>query len=250
MRAMVLAAGKGTRLGPLTMDVPKPMIEVGGRPILEYNLRLLAAHGIEEVVVNLHHLPDVIERRFGDGSSLGLRITYSPEEILLGTAGALKRAEALLNEGPFLVVFGDNLSPCNLTALKERLEHSDDIVVMAVYEREHPSASGIVRLGEGDRIESFREKPPEGTPARAWVNAGYLAMRPEILKWIPGDRPCDLGKDIIPALCKAGLPLSAYRMTEPLWWIDSPEDHARVKEAAGSIVAIMEKALCKSYIQK
>src|SRR5437667_3561774 len=108
MKAMVLAAGKGTRLGNLTRSVPKPLLPVAGRPLLSYTLALLADAGVTEVVVNLHHLAAQVQERLGDGSRWGLRVRYSAEESLLGTAGAVRRAADAFSE-PFLVVYGDNL---------------------------------------------------------------------------------------------------------------------------------------------
>ena len=104
MKAMILSAGEGTRLRPLTERIPKPMIPIAGRPILEHNIRLLAKHGIRELVINLHHCPDVVTDYFGDGHAWGVSITYSYEPVLLGTAGAVKKVEALF-DSTFLVVY-------------------------------------------------------------------------------------------------------------------------------------------------
>src|SRR3989449_1523283 len=117
MKAMVLAAGLGTRLRPLTDTLPKPLLPVAGRPLLEWNLLLLKRHGITEVIINLHHLGEQIVRALGDGARLGLRLAYSHEPTLQGTGGGIKQAAPFLKDGPFLVLNGDTLSDCDLMAL-------------------------------------------------------------------------------------------------------------------------------------
>ena len=109
VKAFILAAGLGTRLRALGLNVPKVMVPIGGKPLLEHHLELFREQGIREFIVNLHYLPESITDCFGDGSRLGVKITYSPEPELLGTAGAVKRMEALLRDGPFIVLYGDNL---------------------------------------------------------------------------------------------------------------------------------------------
>src|SRR5581483_7303519 len=107
MRAVILAAGEGQRLHPLTKDVPKPMLTLAGRPILEHNVRMLARYGITDIAINTHHCPGSIVEHFGDGSSLGVKITYAPEKTLLGTAGALIPLRECLSS-TFVVLYGDN----------------------------------------------------------------------------------------------------------------------------------------------
>ncbi|MGC8838038.1 MAG: nucleotidyltransferase family protein [Anaerolineae bacterium] len=113
-QAVVLAAGEGTRLRPLTLERPKPMLPIGGRPLLAHILEWLHRHGVEEVAINLHHLPHVVMDAFGDGRAFGLRIRYSVEERLLGTAGALTRFLDFFREQPFYVIYGDLLTAVDL----------------------------------------------------------------------------------------------------------------------------------------
>src|SRR5712691_3290096 len=117
---MILAAGEGTRLRPLTFDRPKPMLPVAGRPLLEHTVAWLLHYGITHVAMNLHHRGDVVMDYFGDGSRLGTAIVYSREETLLGTAGAVKRLEWFFTDGPFLVVYGDVVTDLDPIALLER----------------------------------------------------------------------------------------------------------------------------------
>src|ERR671938_2054733 len=117
VKAMLLAAGHGTRLRPLTDRVPKAMVPVGRMPVIEHNFRLVARHGVDEVIINLHAHPDAIPAYVGDGSRWGLHVTYSYEESLLGTAGAVKRMEQTLEGETFAVIYADNLSDGDLSAL-------------------------------------------------------------------------------------------------------------------------------------
>src|SRR5215203_3620735 len=130
MRAMVLAAGLGTRLRPITYAIPKPMVPVVNRPVMEHTLRLLARHGFREAIANLHWFPETIEARFGDGSELGLELSYSREERLLGTAGGVRNAAGFLGDS-FLVVAGDALTDLDFAAMREFHESHDGLATVA-----------------------------------------------------------------------------------------------------------------------
>jgi NDP-sugar pyrophosphorylase family protein len=224
MRAFVLAAGEGRRLLPLTTRLPKPMIAIGGRPILEYNVRMLVKYGITDIVINTHHLPQVVQNHFGDGGAFGARISYSQEPALLGTAGALNAVRAAFDE-PFLVMYGDNLTTCDLSRLWAS-RRPGDLGAMALYTREDVSHSGVAVLDSADRITEFVEKPT-GAVSSHWVNAGLIVFTPEIFRYIPEAGPSDFGRDVLPAALAADASLRGYRMSERLWWIDSFEDYAR-----------------------
>jgi NDP-sugar pyrophosphorylase family protein len=234
MRAVILAAGEGRRLHPLTKDVPKPMLTVAGRPILEFNVRLLARYGITDIAINTHHCAGSIVEHFGDGSSLGVKITYAPEKILLGTAGALIPLRECLSS-TFVVLYGDNLTTCNIAALVEFHRSKGGAVSLAVYKRENATAGGIVSIASDDHVERFLEKPRREEIFSSWVNAGVMICEPKVFDFIPPG-PSDFGKDVLPLLAGESRELFAYRMREPeerLWWIDSPEDYARtMMEAA------------------
>lgn len=223
---MILAAGEGSRLRPLTLQRPKPMIPVAGTPILEYNVRLLAAHGVTDLTINLHHCPDVITEYFGDGSQFGVSIRYSYEPELLGTAGAVRAVPDLFGED-FLLVYGDNLSNCNLSALLAMHFDRRAALTMALYRREDPQASGIVGVDDNGRVTRFLEKPRADQVFSNWVNAGYLAIGPSAAGAIPEGRPSDFGRDVFERLLGIGEPVYGYKMTEELWWIDSIADYER-----------------------
>ena len=159
MRAMVLAAGLGTRLRPITFDMPKPMVPVLNRPVMEHILRLLAKHDFTDVIANLHWFPELITEHFGDGSTCGVSLTYSREEALLGTSGGVRNAADFLGED-FLVISGDALTDLDLTAMRKFHEGHDGIATLATVRVEDTTQFGVaITDGEG-RISGFQEKPP------------------------------------------------------------------------------------------
>jgi NDP-sugar pyrophosphorylase family protein len=225
MRALVLAAGAGTRLRHYTADRPKPLLEIFGEPILGYNLTMLAAGGFDDVVVNLHAFPDAVRAYAGDGSRWGLRVTYSEERELLGTAGALVPLAHAFARAPFAIVFGDNLNELDLGDMLARHRERGALATIAVWRRDDVSQSGVAELDAADRILRFVEKPAPGQTASRWVNAGVVIAEPALLDVIPRDRPSDLGRDVFPALVDTARGLSAYRMTGGHWWFDRVEDY-------------------------
>jgi mannose-1-phosphate guanylyltransferase len=231
MKAMLLAAGEGTRLRPLTDQVPKPMLPIAGRPVLEHNVRLLARCGIRDLVINLHHAADVIATYFGDGSAWGVSITYSYEPELLGTAGAVAKLGRYF-DSTFLVVYGDNLTACDVRQLEIFHRRKAGIGTVALFHREDPTGSGIAALADDDRIIGFLEKPLPHQIFSHWVNAGLLVLEPEVLNYIPRSLASDFGRDVLPALLAAGRPLYGYRQPEALWWIDTLDDYQHVQTLA------------------
>src|SRR5437879_12831 len=167
MKAMVLAAGLGTRLRPLTETLPKPLLPVAGRPILEWNLLLLKRHGITEAIINLHHLGDQIVRALGDGARFGLRLAYSHEPTLQGNSGGIKTAAHFLMDGPFLVHNGDTLSECDLTALIAAHRASAALATLAVRDDPEASTWGPVTLDAHGRILQINGNPPLAEPRAA-----------------------------------------------------------------------------------
>jgi NDP-sugar pyrophosphorylase family protein len=204
------------------------MLEIGGRPILEHNVRLLVRHGIKDLIINLHHSPEVIERHLGDGAALGARITYSREPSLLGTAGAAKRVAPLLTD-TFLVVYADNLTTCDLTRLIAFHRQKKGVGTVTLFYREDATSSGIAEFDANDRLTRFVEKPSADQVFSPWVNAGVLVLEETVLDYIPDGRSSDFGREVLPALLAAGRALYGYRMTEDLWWVDSPEDLERTR---------------------
>jgi NDP-sugar pyrophosphorylase family protein len=233
MKAMILAAGSGTRLRPLTERVPKCMIPIGGKPILERTIEHLRRYGVTELVINVCTLPQVIMDTFGDGERWGVHIVYSVEERPLGTAGGVKRAARFFDQAPFVVWYGDNLSRCNVGRLIARHTAKGSVATVALHHREEVSQSGIVGLDRDDRIVRFLEKPRPEQIFSHWVNAGIYVLAPAVLDFVPGEAPADFARDVFPAMLLAGQPLYGYPLAaqEGLWWIDRPEDLARVQAA-------------------
>ena len=230
VRGMMLAAGQGTRLRPLTERIPKCMVRLGGRPLLEYGIRWLGKHGVTELAINVHHLPEIVTEYFGDGRQWSVRITYSLEPEPLGTAGGVKRMASFF-QGPFFVWYGDNLSTCRLDHLWEQHTARGGAVTVALHQRDDPTHGGIVALDAQDRITRFLEKPAPGEVFSRWVNAGIYVLEPAVLDRIPAEQAVDFGRDVFPAMLAHGDAMYGYRMSgsERLWWIDRSEDLQRVE---------------------
>jgi NDP-sugar pyrophosphorylase family protein len=224
MKAMVLAAGAGSRMGELTRDLPKPMLNVQGRPILEHILRNLAKHGFREVVLNLHYHPHVIQDHFGDGSALGLALTYIHEPYLLGTAGSVRNAAAFLQgQEPFLLHYGDVLTDQDLGAMVQTHLRKGAQATLLLHQRAH--SNSVVLVDEALRVTRLLERPTEAERAGVaspWVNSGVYLLDPMVLQHIPPEDPQDFPRDVFPALIRDGkvfgFPLTGYRCA-----IDSPE---------------------------
>lgn len=228
MKAMILAAGEGTRLRPLTNNIPKPMMLVSGKPLLHHVIEHAARHGIRDFVINLHYRPETVTDYFGDGTRLGVTISYSYEPMLLGTAGAIKKVKESF-DATCLLLYGDNLTSCDITRLCEFHSRTRGAISVALFERNNVSQSGVAEL-DGDRIVRFVEKPLANETSSRWVSAGILVVEPEVFDLIPDDQPSDFGRDIFPALLTSGRSIYGYRMgaDERLWWIDTPQDYERV----------------------
>jgi mannose-1-phosphate guanylyltransferase len=200
MRAMVMAAGLGTRLRPLTYDVPKPMVPVVNRPIMEHILELLAKHGVEEVIANLHWFPDLIRERFTQGSEFGVGLSYSYEDELLGTAGGVRNVAGFLGSDPFLVLAADALTDIDLGELAAAHRQNDGIATLAVKRVPNVSEFGVVIAGSDGRIQGFQEKPDPAEALSDLASCMIYALEPEIFEYFP-DRPVvDFALDVFPAL--------------------------------------------------
>jgi len=235
VKAVILAAGLGTRLRPLTYRCPKPMLPIAGRPLLEHVVRLLVRHGFDELVINLHHLPGRIRDYFGDGTAWDARIAYSFEPELLGTAGAVRQVAALFDE-PFLVYYGDNLTNFDLTDLWEAHHREGEEASIGLLWMDEPTTRGIVGLDARNRVDRLVEKPRPGQVVPDYlVNAGIYILEPAVLAWIAADRTCDFARDVFPRMLAAGRPLYGHRMRGQLLSTDTLEryEHARRCVATG-----------------
>jgi mannose-1-phosphate guanylyltransferase len=218
MRVMIMAAGIGTRLRPLTDLMPKPMAPIANKPALYHILRLLHAHGLREVVINLHHLPDQITGYFGDGTALGMHIEYSYERELLGTAGGVKNNAAFLGCDTFLIMSGDALTDIDLTGLVAAHRRYGSIATMAVKEVADPSLYGVVVCDDEDKVVAFQEKPSREQARSRLCNCGIYVFEPQILYEIPPAQFDDFGKRVFPDLLRNGTPFHAH--TIGAYWSD------------------------------
>ncbi|MBN1448014.1 MAG: nucleotidyltransferase family protein [Bacteroidetes bacterium] len=230
MKALLLAAGKGTRLGSLTEHIPKPLLEVRGTPVLRHLAALCARHGVDELCINTHYLADRIRVVMGNGSDFGLRIRYSFEEELLGTAGALHHFRDVLRDDTFFVLYGDNFMDYDLGALAAFHRAKGGIGTVALYEKEDVRHSGIAVLDAHARITRFIEKPAPEQRVSRLVNCGLYVLEPDIFSFLP-DGPSDFGKDVFPSLLAQGKELYGMVMDHPLIAIDTVEMY---RDAVGS----------------
>ncbi len=225
MKALILAAGKGTRLKHLTVDKPKPMLEIGGEPLLAHHVRRLQAVGVTEIAINLHHAADVITDYFGDGSRYGVHIEYSYEPQLLGTAGAAKKLAAFLNES-FYVIYGDVFNNVDLAALAlfhesgKQAQQADTALSMSLYRVPNPTECGLVEIAAGGRVTRFVEKPPADQVFTDLANAGLLICDAPVLAYIPPATVYDFGRDLIPELLAQEVPVFGKPVTETEHVID------------------------------
>lgn len=212
MKALILAAGKGTRLKHLTANMPKPMLTVGDKPLLAHIINWLHGYGINQIAINLHHAAEQITSYFQDGSQHQVQITYSYEEELLGTAGAAKRLEWFLDE-PFVVVYGDVFSNVNLARLIEfhqsqcRNYETQKAISLALYRVPNPTECGLVELTQDGQIVRFVEKPPADQVFTDLANAGIQVCEPSILQLIPAQTVFDFGRDVYPLMLAKQWPI-------------------------------------------
>jgi len=209
MNAVIMAGGFGTRLRPLTHNIPKPMIPVANKPMMEHIVDLLRGHGITDLVALLHFQPDLIEGHFGDGSEFGVRMAYVNAAEDYGTAGAVKNAEAQLS-GPFLVISGDLLTDFDLgAALQFHQERGADLTILLT-RVENPLQYGVVITEPDGRISRFLEKPTWSEVFSDTVNTGIYLLGPSVLDLIPPGHEFDFSKDLFPLMMREGKKLFGY----------------------------------------
>lgn len=226
MKAMILAAGNGTRLGSLKADVPKVMMSVGGRPLLCRTFAWLKSHGITQVAINIHCKGEKIIELIGSGAGYGMSVAYSHEETLLGTAGAVKTIQPFF-KGTFVVVYGDILTDFDLTAMVRYHKEKKAAATLALIAVSDPSAYGIVETAADGRVTRFLEKPKPGATASRLASAAVYVLEKEVLDYIPEKCHYDFGYDVFPKLLAAGLPVYGYTLGTGDYWLDigTPEKY-------------------------
>ena len=216
MKAMILAAGVGSRLDPLTRNVPKPLVPILNRPVMEYLIELLKKHGFNEIMVNLHYLGDQIEAYFGNGSRWGVEIHWSKEDKLHGDAGSLKRVEEFFKDDTFIVIGGDDLTDMDLTKLVKTHRDKGALSTIALSLVDDPSDYGIVLMNEDSRITRFLEKPKGEVIFSNTANTGVYVFQPEIFDHIPRGTFYLFGKQVFPLLLEQRQPLYGH-LTAAYW---------------------------------
>ena len=269
LRAMVLAAGIGSRLAPLSDTIPKPLIRVGGRTIMEHILLLLKKHGITDVISNTYHLSDKIHNEFKDiEEEQGIKLEFVQEEKLSGVAGGIRKCQDFLKQGTAVILMGDALTDVNLTALyqkhKEAVEKHGCLVTIAQMQVKDTSQFGVIvtesllpeandNSETANRIVSFQEKPKAEDALSDWANTGIYFFEPKVYDYIPSaeDAPkYDVAGDLFPALLEAGEYMQAISVNENMYWADlgTPNQYLQsVKDIAnGKVKLDFKPAISKS----
>ena len=235
MKALILAGGAGTRMRPLTYVVPKALLPVGGKPLVERTIQYLKSYGIKEIVVCVAYLKKQIITTVGDGSALGVSVEYAESEVPMGTAGQLKSAEHLVRE-PFVAMNGDIVTSLNIANLISTHETSNGIGTIALKKYEVKIPYGHITLNKNASIQAFEEKPTLSFMA----NAGIYVMDPGIFKYIPENRVCSLETEIFPTLLSRGERLNSYY--ENAYWADvgSMTDFERVNDEMLNVNSVIQ----------
>jgi mannose-1-phosphate guanylyltransferase len=216
MRAMVLAAGLGTRLRPLTYEMPKPLVPVVNRPIMAHVLELVGRHGFGDVIANLSYLPDQVRERFGDGSGHGVSLEWRFEEELLGTAGGVRNVSEFFGGDTFLVMAADALTDIDLGALRAAHDSNDGIATLAVKRVSDTSEYGVVVTGSDGRIQGFQEKPDPAEALSDLASCMIYALEPEIFDYFPDKPKVDFALEVFPVLLDNDVPFYVHE-TNAYW---------------------------------
>ncbi len=227
MKVIVMAGGEGRRLRPVSGTLPKPLVPLLGRPLLEHILLLLKEQGFRDICLTLRYEAEQIERYFGDGSTLGLQLQYRREQEALGTAGSVKNCMDFVGDEDFLVISGDTVCDFDLRPLIRRHRQEKAAASLALFRSEEPLRFGLVLSDERQQVRCFVEKPDWGRVISDLINTGIYVLSPRAMAYVPENKPYDFGKELFPLLlekgelllgiplegywCDAGTPLSYYR---------------------------------------
>ena len=222
MKAFILAAGKGKRLGHLTKDTPKPMLMLNGKPILEHNILMCQKAGVQDIFINLHYLPDKITSYFGDGTKLGVNINYNIEPIILGTAGGILFFLEKISDEPFYVIYGDTYTEFDLRDLKIYHESVKSEFTIAMHWTNDIRQSGLVELDQDGMIINFIEKPKINSIEGGWVNSGIYFINPGVIDNMVR-KHSDFAYDVIPKIIKRGQKIYGYKTEDKFLAVDTPQ---------------------------
>lgn len=203
MKAMVLAAGVGSRLEPLTARVPKPLVPIANVPVMEHIVRLLARHGYTDIIANLHYLPDMLRDHFGDGSKFGVKLTFRFEEELTGDAGGVRACRDFFDD-TFIVLMGDLLTDADLTSIVAAHKKKGALATIGVKQMEEVEHFGVVVRDENGFITGFQEKPNRQEALSNMVSAGIYVLEPEVFNHMPASGIYGFGRQLFPSLVEGG----------------------------------------------
>ena len=221
MKAMILAAGVGSRLDPLTRNVPKPLVPIVNKPVMEHIIEMLARNGITDIMVNLHYLGDQIQNYFGNGAKWGVKLHYSSEEQLWGDAGSVKRCEHFFDEDTFIVVGGDDLADVNVKRLIRFHQDNKAMATISLSLVDDPSEYGIALLNERGRITRFLEKPKGEVVFSNSANTGVYVFDHHVFDLIPKNKPYGFGNHLFPMLLEQKARFFGYLTSNYLKFVGS-----------------------------
>lgn len=246
MKVIILAGGKGSRMGDITREVPKPMVRIAGNPILEHQIDLVKRFNLKELIILTGYKGEVIENHFGDGKEWGVNITYRREATPLGTAGAVKEIEDCLDDDA-LVLYGDIIMDIDLDLFRSYHSAKRPIATIVAHPNDHPYDSDILDITDDNRVIAFHNKPHEKNILRNLVNAAMYIISPKIMNYIPGGSFSDFAKDIFPKLIISNEPVYAYNTPEYIKDIGTVE---RLKEVEADMLSGKIRRLNKKNRRK
>ncbi len=218
VKAVILVGGPGTRLQPLTDSIPKSLVPVLNKPFMEHTFAYLKHYGIEDIIITLNYLPESIMDHFGDGARFGVRLSYYIEEEPLGTAGAVKNAEELL-DNTFVVLNGDIFTDIDLADMVARHRNNNAVATISLKWVDDPSAFGVVETDDTDRVQRFIEKPPASEATTNWINAGIYVLEPAVLEHVPAKTHYMVERGLFPYLVDSGQRVFGYPFRG--YWMDT-----------------------------
>jgi NDP-sugar pyrophosphorylase family protein len=217
MKVILLIGGLGTRLRPLTLHTPKPLLPIGDRPFLAYQLDFLHRQGFREVILCTSYRAEDFRKALGDGSHFGIKLHYVHETTPLGTGGAIKNAEPLIDE-TVLICNGDILMDLNLEELVEFHRHKKATATIALTQVENPSAYGVIQTDTDGRVLQFIEKPAPDKVVSHLINAGAYFFEKEVFAYMPQGKPCSVEREVFPQMLADRKPV--YGLHLPGYWLD------------------------------
>lgn len=226
LKAAILAGGRGTRLRPVTDVIPKPMIEIGGKPFLEHQINLLSKNGVAEILLCVGYLREKIMDYFGNGSRFGLKIDYSIEEGFLGTGGALKKAKKCLQKD-FILLYGDSYLPIDYTRLVNSWSQCSSLGLVVCYDNKDGIAVNNIYLDKEDFIREYNKSHPN--KCMNCLEAGVMVFKKEVLESMADNRVISLEEEIFPLLIKQGK-LRGYLTGQRFYDIGTPQGLKEMKE--------------------